>query len=449
MKKGQQMKLQKRQLRASVEREFNLGSAQVEDDSMVKLQKRQLRASVEREFNLGSAQVEDDSKNKYLYAKRAQNYRRSFTREILDLTSKTSVISFAGGLPDASLFPKNDIEQEIKNLLQNSDNSLFQYSSANGARELREEIAKTYHNTKEDEILLTSGSQQGLDMVCKTFIDSGDTVVVESPSYLVALNLFRMYGANIAEVKLHEDGVDTQELERLFRDKKPKFFYTIPTFQNPTGWSWSENTKVEVAELAGRYGVLIIEDSPYNALRYEGEESEGFDKLLPSQTVSLGTFSKTLAPDFRIGWMRAEKELIEILQTMKENSDLQSSKFFQLISANLIKNGKLALHVELLKKEYKLKRDVMAKALQSNFGNKIEFQTPKGGMFFWIKFRDNTDTMKLFNFAIKQSVAFVPGEVFFNTENKSPYARLNFTNATVEEIKEGIDRLKKSFYLYK
>ncbi len=385
---------------------------------------------------------------RYLYAKRAQDNKRSFTREILDLTSKPSVISFAGGLPDSSLFPKAQIAQEIKNLLQKSDNSLFQYSGANGVLELREQIAKTYCDTKEDEILLTSGSQQGLDIVCKTFIDSGDIVVVESPSYLVALNLFRMYGADIAEVKLYEDGVDTQELERIFREKRPKFFYTIPSFQNPTGWSWSSSVRQKVAKLAKRYGVLIIEDSPYNALRYEGEERSGFDELLSEQTISLGTFSKTLAPDFRIGWLRAKKELTDIFQSMKENSDLQSSKFFQLVVASLIKSGKLALHVELLKKEYKLKRDTMAEALKSSFGDKIEFQIPQGGMFFWVKFYDGADTMKLFDFIIKEGVAFVPAEVFFSKQNPSSYARVNFTNATPREIKEGVKRLKKGYNNY-
>ncbi len=382
---------------------------------------------------------------KYLYAKRAQNYKRSFTREILDLTSKSSAISFAGGLPDNSLFPKTQIRKEIKNLLQNSDNSLFQYSASNGVKELRTEIAKTYHNTKEDEILLTSGSQQGLDIVCKAFIDSGDTVMVESPSYLAALNLFRMYGAHIIEVKLHKNGINIQEVEKLFKAKKPKLFYTIPTFQNPTGRSWSNSSKEKVAKLAKKYKVLIIEDAPYNALRYEGVHSAGFDELLPNQTVSLGTFSKTLAPDFRIGWMRAKSELMLVFQTMKENSDLQSSKFFQLISANMIKNGNLTLHIELLKKEYKRKRDTMAQALRSNFSNKIKFQIPKGGMFFWVKFRENIDTMKLFDFAVKEGVAFVPGEVFFSNKYQSSYVRLNFTNATISQIKEGIKRLKKGY----
>ena len=384
----------------------------------------------------------------HLYAKRVQNRKRSFTREILDLTSRSSVISFAGGLPDTSLFPRDEIEKEIKNLLQSCDNSLFQYSSANGVAELRDEIAKEYHDTKSDEILLTSGSQQGLDMVCKTFLDSGDSVVVESPSYLVALNLFRMYGADTLDVKLSQKGVDTKELERIFRAKKPKLLYIIPTFQNPTGWSWNTETREKVAELAKRYRVLIVEDNPYGALRYEGEGLEGFDTLLPNQTITLGTFSKTLAPDFRIGWMRAKKEFAEIFQTMKENSDLQSSKFFQLIVANLMKSGKLALHVELLKREYKLKRDTMSRALKNTFDNKIEFQIPKGGMFFWVEFSKDIDTMKLFDFAIKEGVAFVPSEVFFSRENPSSSARLNFTNATLKEIEEGIKRLKRGYDKY-
>ncbi|MFK5881777.1 MAG: PLP-dependent aminotransferase family protein [Sulfurospirillum sp.] len=385
---------------------------------------------------------------KNLYAKRAQNYKRSFTREILELTSRASVISFAGGLPDVSLFPKNEIEEEIKNVVKSSDNSLFQYSSANGAKELRKEIAKRYFNTQVDDILLTSGSQQGLDIVCKTFIDSGDLIVVESPSYLVALNLFKMYGAKILDVKLSKNGVDTQELEKIFKERRPKFFYVIPIFQNPTGWTWNIDTRKKVADLAREYGVLIIEDSPYDALNYNDVKIVGFDKLLPKQTITLGTFSKVLAPDFRIGWMRAKREFVEIFQSMKENSDLQSSRFFQLVTANMIKSKKLALHIELLKRVYKDKRDAMAMALDRHFGGDIEFQIPKGGMFFWIKFNDKIDTVRLFDFTIRYDIAFVPGAVFFNSQNSSSYARLNFTNAGFDEIEEGIKRLKRGYMDY-
>jgi len=385
---------------------------------------------------------------KNLFARRAEKQNRSFTREILDMTKRSLAISFAGGLPDESLFPRDEIRQEFENIFQNHDNSLFQYSSAKGIEALREEIAKTYHKTTKDEILLTSGSQQGLDLVCKTFIDSGDVVVVESPSYLVALNIFKMFEADIVEVKLNKKGVDTKELERVFKQRRVKFFYTIPTFHNPTSWCWSDWTREEVSRLAKKYGVILIEDNPYEALRFEGEKPLGFDRLLPAQTVSLGTFSKTLVPDFRVGWIRGDKDMVERFQTMKENSDLQSSKIPQLLCAGLIKSGKYALHVELLKKEYRQKRDVMIESLREYFKDTIEFETPKGGMFIWVKFPHFVDTMELFEFAIREDVAFVPSKVFFSDERKSSFARLNFTNSTTFEIKEGIRRLKNGYEKY-
>lgn len=380
---------------------------------------------------------------RYSFAKRAKNQRRSFVREILDLTQKRSIISFAGGLPDSKLFPTKEIEQEIKETLK-LGKEIFQYSSAQGLEELREEISKEYIGTDKEEILITSGSQQGLDLICKTFLDKGDEVVVESPTYLAALNLFDMFEVQITSVELTSRGVDIDKIEKIFETKKPKLFYTIPTFQNPTGWSWDIEIKEKVAKLARKHGVIIIEDSPYNRLRYSGFASKNFDELLPELTISLGTFSKILAPDFRIGWIKAPKELIKILQTMKENSDLQSSRFFQYIAVNLIKNKKLSLHVESLIEDYRNKRDCMANALEEEFGDDIEFDIPKGGMFFWIKFTD-IDSMKLFESSIKKGVAFVPAETFFSETKSSSYARLNFTSSSCTQIQDGIKRIKEAY----
>ena len=380
---------------------------------------------------------------RYLFARRAKNQRRSFVREILDLTQKHSIISFAGGLPNSKLFPIEEIEREIKETLK-LGREIFQYSSAQGLEELREEISKEYIDACKEEILITSGSQQGLDLICKTFLDRGDEVIVESPTYLAALNLFDMFEVQITGVELTNRGVDIDKLEKIFEIKKPKLFYIIPTFQNPTGWSWDIEIKEKVAELARKYGVIVVEDSPYNKLRYSGFESKNFDELLPELTISLGTFSKTLAPDFRIGWIKAPREFIKTLQTMKENSDLQSSRFFQHIATNLIKNGKLSLHVESLIEAYRSKRDCMANALKEEFGDDVKFDIPKGGMFFWVKFI-GIDSMKLFELSIKEGVAFVPAETFFNDIKSSSYARLNFTSSSYSQIRDGIKRVKEAY----
>jgi len=382
------------------------------------------------------------------FAKRVQNAPRSFTRKILDVIGAKDIISFAGGLPDESLFPHELIKKEINHSLDTLPRSMYQYSQAQGALQLRTELAKTYTQTTDKEILITTGSQQGLDILCKAFIDAGDTIVVEAPSYLAALNLFALYDANIEEVTLTSKGIDTAQLEELFKTKKPKFFYAIPTFQNPTGWSWENNCKREVAKLAKKYNVLVIEDSPYNAIKYEEREELGFEELLPELSVTLGTFSKTLVPDFRIGWMRADEKFLKVFQSMKENTDLQSPKFFQYIVANMTKDGNLALHVESLIKNYRIKRDTMAKALKKEFGDTIEYEIPIGGMFFWVKFDDNIDAMKLFDEAIKENVAFVPGSVFYKDHKPNPYVRLNFTNATLEDIELGMKRLKLALQRY-
>lgn len=382
------------------------------------------------------------------FAERIKNAPRSFTRKILDLTKNSSVISFAGGLPDESLFPHAMIKEEMENILQNTSKSIYQYSPAIGVAELREEIAKNYKNTTADEILLTNGSQQGLDLLCKAFINAGDTIVVESPSYLAALNLFALYDPNIIEVNLTDRGIDTEELEEIFKSNNPKFFYAIPTFQNPTSWSWDLETRQKVAELAKKYEVVIIQDSPYDALRYEGKPYIGFDELLPELTINLGTFSKTLVPDFRIGWMRAREEFITVFRGLKESTDLQSSKFVQYVVANILKSGKLPSHVSNIKELYKIKRDTMSQALRENFGDALEFEIPKGGMFFWVKFKADIDTMKLFDLAIKEDVAYVPGAVFFKDHKISSQARLNFTNASIENIKKGIRNLYVAYTKY-
>lgn len=376
------------------------------------------------------------------FAKRVKSSKRSFVREILNVAKDKLVISFAGGLPDSSLFPLEMIAKEIENTIKKGSD-ILQYSNAQGLKELRVELAKQYTKTKAKNILITSGSQQALDILCKAFIDKNDTIITESPTYLAALNLFREYGASIKSIDI-EKGVQIKKLEKIFKSKRVKFFYTIPTFQNPTGYSWSKKERKKVAKLAKKYNILIIEDTPYNSLRYEGKHKSGFDKLLPHHSITLGTFSKVLAPDFRIGWIRADEKFIQIFQTLKENSDLQSSKFFQYVALGLIKNGTLSKHTQTLQKEYRKKRDYMVETLKENFKDNIEFKIPKGGMFIWVKFK-GSDTLRLFKQAINNKVAFVPAKVFYHKKKISSYARLNFTNSTFDEIKNGIKKLKDAY----
>lgn len=379
------------------------------------------------------------------FAKRVTTASRSFTRTILDITTQNEIISFAGGLPDADLFPRDAIEKYAMHLFKHHDNRLFQYSNASGVLSLKEEIAKQYAHTTHHDIMLTNGSQQGLDLVCKTFLDAGDCIVVEDPSYLAALGLFHLYDVEIEAVALHPHGIDTQALEEVFKTKKPKFFYTIPIFQNPTGYSYSMENKLEVVRLAKKHHVILLEDSPYEALRYEGATQTSFAHLLPNLTITLGTFSKTLAPDFRIGWIKAPSDSIHALICNKESTDLQNSKFFQYICAMMMQNGDLQKHTSVLIDAYRIKRDTMIKALHEAFGEVITLEIPEGGMFLWVHFKGCKDSMKLFDAAIKKKVAFVPGSVFFADKRVSEYGRLNYTNSTPEAIRQGVERLSDAY----
>ena len=369
---------------------------------------------------------------------------RSFTRTILDLTAQSDVISFAGGLPDATLFPKETIQKYSNILFETSNNTLFQYSNASGVEALKCEIAKTYEHTTHEEIMLTNGSQQGLDLVCKTFLNNGDCIIVEDPSYLAALGLFHMYNVTIKTAPLTPNGVDTHALEALFRDFRPKFFYTIPVFQNPTGYSYTLETKREVVKLAQKHHVILLEDNPYEALRYEGNSVASFATLLPYLTISLGTFSKTLAPDFRIGWLKAPKEIIHFLTCSKESTDLQNSKFFQTMCAMMMQDGELQKHTHRLIDAYRCKRDAMVKALQDCFHERVDVVIPEGGMFLWVHFKAYADSMKLFEKAIEKGVAFVPGSVFFADKRVSAYGRLNYTHSSIERIQTGIKKLHEA-----
>lgn len=380
------------------------------------------------------------------FAKRVTTASRSFTRTILDLTAQSDIISFAGGLPDASLFPKTLFQKYANQLFEKNDNLLFQYSNASGVEALKIEIAKRYEDTSSKAIMLTNGSQQALDLVCKTFLDEHDCIIVEDPSYLAALNLFHMYNANIKTVPLDEYGVDLVILEELFLTCKPKFFYTIPIFQNPTGYSYTLENKQKVALLAQKYHVILLEDSPYEALRYGGKQSISFSSLLPELTITLGTFSKTLAPDFRIGWIKAPQNIIEALTCSKESTDLQNSKFFQHIAALMMQNGDLETHTKVLIEHYKTKRDTMIQSLEETFGNTISFVKPEGGMFIWVDFKNCKDSMQLFDKAIQKGVAFVPGSVFFADKRVCSFGRLNYTNSSLEQIKEGVQKLYEAYH---
>lgn len=379
----------------------------------------------------------------------ARNSGESFVRNILALTQKPGVISFAGGLPDPLLFPTTPIANAINELLAEQKNSIFQYGPTAGFLPLRQTLANQYQQRgikrDEESILITQGSQQGLDILTRALLNPGESIIVEAPTYLAALQVFRANGANIHEVPLHPDGPDIEILERLFKNENIRFFYTVPTFQNPTGFTCKAQNRQKIATLAKEYGVCIIEDDPYGALRYEGEALPSYATFWEEGTAILGTASKIAAPDFRLGWLSAPSFLHEACVRLKGSMDLQSGYFFQRVFHHLLENDSLRIHQKQLIRTYRQKRDMMTKAIKENFQDALHVNIPEGGMFLWASFKDDTDTMELFNKAIKEHVAYVPGSVFYATNGGKNAMRLNFTHASEEKIQEGVKRLKKAY----
>jgi 2-aminoadipate transaminase len=373
----------------------------------------------------------------------------SFVRTILAMTQKPGIISFAGGLPDPLLFPVQAIQQAVNALFASHDPFLFQYGPTQGFLPLREALAQEYKTQNiplsSDALLITTGSQQGLDLLCRTLLDPKEGIVVESPTYLAALQLFNSHQATLYSVPLFEDGPDVDMLEKLFQSPSVKCFYTIPTFHNPTGFTCNVAKRERIAALALKYDVWIIEDNPYGALSYTQETPPSYASLCPSHCAVLGTASKIVAPDFRLGWLGAPKEVVQACVKFKECTDLQSGYFFQRVLHALMTEGTLHAHQKHLVSAYQDKRDTMLKALQEAFGSALHVNVPKGGMFVWAGLTNKEDAMALFHRAIARGVAFVPGAVFFPDNPNHHTLRLNFTHASLEEIQEGVRRLKRAY----
>jgi 2-aminoadipate transaminase len=390
------------------------------------------------------------------YALRTKGIKSSAIRELLKVTQNPEVISFAGGLPAPDVFPIQRFEQACQKVLQESGPAALQYGPTEGYEPLREMIA---HNmarygikAKVENVLITSGSQQALDLIGKLFINSGDRVLVEAPTYLGALQAFNVYGAEYVSVAIDNDGLRTDLLDSALRSG-PKFMYVLPNFQNPAGTTLSEERRHELVLMADKYGVPIIEDDPYGQLRYEGEHLAPLvvldrENLRRDNGYSIGnviylsTFSKTLAPGIRLGWIVAPPDVINKFVQLKQGADLHTSSFTQFVAYEVARDGFLDEHVRLIRKVYRERRDVMLSALKEHFPADVTWTHPQGGLFLWVTLPEGMDCQKLFRTALEHNVAFVPGESFYATNHvPRPQMRLNFSNATPEQIREGIWRL--------
>ena len=381
----------------------------------------------------------------------------SVIRELLKLTEQPDIISFAGGLPAPEVFPVKEFQAACNAVLEKDGAQALQYSTTEGYLPLREMIAR--HNARysvevtADNILITSGSQQALDFIGRLFINRGDYIVVESPTYLGALQAWNAYGAQYISIPMDEDGMIVNELESALR-KGPKFIYVLPNFQNPSGSTLSLERRKKLVELADKYGVPIVEDDPYGQLRYEGEHipsvvyldskfrgPNGHDMHYSGNVIYLSTFSKLLAPGLRLAWVIAPPEVIRKLVMAKQAADLHTSSFNQYVAHEVGKGGFLDEHVKVIRATYKQRRDVMLEMMEEMFPPEVSWTHPQGGMFLWGILPEGMDAADALKIAIARKVAFVPGASFHANGGGINTMRINFSYSRPDTIREGITRM--------
>lgn len=382
------------------------------------------------------------------FARRMEQLKASEIREILKLTEKPEVISFAGGLPDPNLFPVKELELIAVKVLQENGKEALQYATTEGFQPLREKIAIRMNRTlgtnwTSENILITSGSQQGLDLAGKAFINEGDVILCESPSYLGAIQAFRAYEPVFVEVPTDDKGMDIQQLRELLQTtKRTKLIYVIPDFQNPTGRSWTLERRHELIKLANEFDLVVIEDNPYGELRFEGEHLPSLQSLdTEGRVIHLGTFSKTFCPGLRIGWMAADDAIIPKLVLLKQGVDLQTSTISQRQLDAYLDTYDLDEQIRRIIQVYRKRRDTMIEALHREMPEDITFNVPSGGLFTWLELPPQLNARDVLVRCLEQNVAFVPGGSFYPNGGHENTIRLNYSNMDEERIKEGIHRL--------
>jgi 2-aminoadipate transaminase len=377
-----------------------------------------------------------------------QDLRASDIREILKVTQQPDVISFAGGLPASELLPAAEMAEMARALLLDDGVRALQYAPTEGLDILRELIADRLRRLwglrrSTDEVLVVSGSQQALDLTGKVFLDEGDVVLCESPTYLGAIGAFRAYRPTFVEVPTDDDGMVPAELESCLSSlDRVKLIYVVPDFQNPSGRRWSVERRRELAELAGRFGVPVIEDAPYAELCFEGEPLPPIASYDEACTVVyLGTASKILSPGMRLGWVVADSDIVRRYVLVKQGVDLHTSSLIQLLVARFMREHDLDAHIARIRDAYRSRRDAMLAALEEHFPQDVSFTRPAGGLFLWAELPEGMDARWLLERALEERVAFVPGESFFPNGGHDNTLRLNFSAMPEERITEGIRRL--------
>lgn len=383
------------------------------------------------------------------YADRMNNLKASIIRELLKLAERPEVISFAGGLPAAELFPVEALKKVGVKVLEEQGMQALQYSATEGYIPLREKIAQRMERigikATADNVLITSGSQQGLDFAGKILVNDGDVIITERPSYLGAIMAFKAYSPRFIDIPMDDEGMDMDVLEETLKSEdRVKFIYVIPDFQNPTGKTWSIERRQKLVELANEYDVVIVEDNPYGELRFEGQRPpavKSFDTH--GRVIFLGTFSKTFCPGMRLGWVLGEGELLNKFVLVKQGADLQTSSLGQRELNQFMEDYDLDEHIGTILEVYRKRRNVMLEAMDTYFpkAEGLSYVYPNGGLFTWVELPAHISAQELFNKAIEKNVAFVPGDAFFPNGGVENTMRLNYSSMGEEKIKEGIKRL--------
>lgn len=380
--------------------------------------------------------------------------KRSAIRELLKLTNRPEIISFAGGLPAPDTFPVEQLKEIVMEVLEEDAEKALQYGATEGDVALREELVKLYKKQDFDidisNLVITTASQQGLDLLSKAFLNPGDYVLCGLPSYLGGLSAFNSYGAKMIGIQFDEHGMRSdhlrEELEKLkAKGIKPKFIYVIPDFQNPAGVTMPTFRRKEIIELAHEFDVLIVEDSPYKELRFEGEHQTSLYVLDGSgQVITMGTFSKIFVPGFRIGWIIAHPDVVDKFVVGKQAADLCTPPFVQKIAARYLAKGYFEQNLKKTIEKYREKKELMMECFDREMPEGVTWTRPEGGLFLFIYLPEGMDSRKLFDRAIKNNVAFVTGDVFHCDGSGKNTLRINFSYSSKEQICEGVTRLAKA-----
>lgn len=372
--------------------------------------------------------------------------RSSAARDLMSTADREDIISFAGGMPAPESLNEEAFFDAVNSVLKNQAKKAFQYGPTEGFYETRQLacalMKRSGIKAHPDEVIITAGAQQALDLVGKIFIDEGSEIILEAPSYVGALNAFRVFQPRVVAIEIEEDGINTKKLRKILEEKNttPKFIYVIPNFQNPAGVSISGEKRNELVKISEEFNILVVEDNPYGELAFKGEQLPSI-KSMSENTVYLGSLSKIISPGLRVGWIYAPPPILQKINLAKQGADLCSSSFTQLVAIEYLSRIDLDEHLKRIRKLYEERCKAMLEALEEFFPEEASWTKPKGGFFVWVTVNAEVNTSDMLSLALEKKVAYVPGSSFFYDSGGTKSMRLSFSNPSPEKIYDGIERL--------